>query len=117
MKTSTALILAGAGVVVLFVLTRKSTSLPASTFGSSQTTLLGGLGQLLGGAILGAGGTIRTASSPGVVTSSSTYAPGVGSNGDSEVAIVRSLDAGGIASYDAQGSPDAPVFGIAGVDY
>lgn len=117
MKTSTALILAGAGVLVVYVISRKSTALPL-TAANPSTSILGGLGQLLGGAILGAGGTVRAPSSPGVVTSSSSYsAPGIGSNGDSEVAIVRSLDAGGISSYDAQGTADAPVYGIAGLDY
>ncbi len=114
MKTSTALILAGAGVLVVYVISRKSTALPL-TAANPSTSILGGLGQLLGGAILGAGGTVRAPSSPGVVTSSSSYsAPGIGSNGDSEVAIV---DAGGISSYDAQGTADAPVYGIAGLDY
>lgn len=117
MKTSTALILAGAGVLVVYVLTRKTTTVPLTTAGASSS-VWGSLGQLLGGAILGAGGSIRSASSPGAVTNSSSYSsPGIGSNGDSEVAIVRSLDAGGISAYDAQGTSDAPVYGIAGIDY
>jgi hypothetical protein len=115
-KTSTVLIVAGAGVLVLYVLMRKSTPLPAASV-SGSTSLFGAAGQFLGG-ILSSGGMVRSASSPGAVTGTSSYsATGVGYNGDSEVAIVRSLDAGGISSYDAQGSADAPVYGIAGLDY
>lgn len=118
MKTSTVFILAGAGILAVFVLTRKSTPLPLSGQANAQSSLFGSLGQLLGGAILGANGTLRTASSPAAVTGTSSYsATGVGANGDSEVAIVGSLDAGGISAYDAQASSGSPVYGIAGLDY
>jgi hypothetical protein len=114
MKTSTLLIVAGAGLVVVYVLTRKSTPLPATSMGA-PTSLFGAAGQLLGGLL--SGGVLRAPSSGGITNSSGYMQPGVGSNGDSEVAIVRSLDAGGISSYDAQGTSDNPVYGIAGLDY
>lgn len=116
MKTSTILIVAGAGVLVLYVVMRKSTPLPAASV-SGSTSLFGAAGQFLGG-ILSGTGTVHAPSSPGAVTNSSGYMqPGIGSSGDSEVSIVKSLDAGGISSYDAQGTSDAPVYGIAGIDY
>lgn len=121
MKLSTGIILGVAGVGVVYLVTRPKT--PPLTLGATTapTSLLGGLGQFLGGAILGAGSSLSRPSSPGAVSSSSSSASnntvGVGGNGDSEVAIVKSLDAGGISSYDAQSTDDAPVFGIAGLDY
>jgi hypothetical protein len=116
MKTSTIIIIAGVGLLGVYVLTRKSTPLPASSVGS--TSLIGAAGQFLGGILSGAG-TLHAPSSPGAVTASSgsgIMAPAA-SSGDSEVAIVKSLDAGGISSYDSQGTSDAPVYGIAGLDY
>lgn len=117
MKTSTIVILAGVGLIGVYVLTRKSTPLPASSVAGS-TSLLGAAGQFLGGILSGAG-TLHAPSSPGAVTASSgsgIMQPG-SSSGDSEVAIVKSLDAGSISAYDSQGTSDAPVYGIAGIDY
>jgi len=114
-KTSTALILAAAGVVVVYFVTRPKTPALSTALGSKPSSGFGALGQILGGFVLGAGGSVTKTSSPNVVTTSSGGSSGY--SGDTEVQIVKSLDSGGISAYDAQGTSDAPVYGIAGIDY
>lgn len=105
MKTSTIVILAIAGVGIVYFATRpKTTTLPLGTGSSSSNSLLGQLGAIAGGFIVGAGGTISRPVATGA---------GGGGGGDSEVSIVKGLDSTNIDAYDAQGD----VYGIAGIDY
>jgi hypothetical protein len=107
-KTSTILILAAAGVGVVYFVTRPKTSLPfgSSAATSSTNSLFGQLGALAGGFIVGSGGG-------GFSRPVSSGAGGGSGGGDNEVAIVRGLDSANIDAYDAQGD----VYGIAGLDY
>jgi hypothetical protein len=124
-KTSTIIILGVAGVGVLYLATRPSSSLSSlSTGKTTNASFLGQIGQVLGGAIVGAGGTVTKPSSAGVGSSGSSSSSSGGINDSSLVNAsnqsafnVNLLDSSGIDSYDAQGTPDAPVYGIAGIDY
>ena len=109
MKTSTVLVIALAGVAIVYVVTRPKTStLPLSTGTTSTNSLLGQLGALAGGLIVGAGGTV---SRP---TATAAGSNGGGGLSESEL---KSLDSTNIDAYDAQGTTTTPVYGIAGLDY
>lgn len=120
MKLSTVLILGGAGVVVIYLATRSSSSSVASVAAAqknSQLTGLAGLGALISGAIVGAGGTVTRPASVGTVSSGGSSSSSNASSSGITPQEVASLDATNVAAYDAQGSTDAPVYGIAGIDY
>ena len=83
MKTSTAIILAAAGVAVLFIATRSSAPrLPVGTTTSSSSAALGGLGSFFGGLIASGGGALSSIFGGG--SSSSSSGPAVPSNFDTD---------------------------------
>lgn len=81
MKTSTAILLAVAGVAVVFIATRSSAPrLPVGTTSSSASSAIGGLGAFFGGLIANGGGAISSLFGGG--SSSSSSGPTVPSNFD-----------------------------------
>lgn len=117
MNTGTALILAGAGVGVIYFITRPTTP-PLLGIGSTSlttsTSLGSGLGALLGSFVSSAnGGTQKTFSGPSSGSSTSISATNSGITPQE----VKELDTQNVADYDAQATPDQPVYGIAGIDY
>jgi hypothetical protein len=117
MKTSTLIIIGGAGVAVVYLATRPTTPAVPLGYGvpTSTNSLLGNLGAFLGGAIVGGGGVAKAPASIGTVSSGSSSSASVSQGITPQE--VASLDAANVAAYDAQGSPDAPVYGVAGIDY
>ncbi len=119
MKTSTVLILGGVGLVGVYILTRPSTTPILGIGGTTSSTrtaatIGSGLGALLGSLVSSSnGGTQKTFTGPSS-GSSSSISP---SNAGITPQEVKSLDSTNIDDYDAQGTPDQPVYGIAGIDY
>lgn len=90
------------GVVVLVKMLGPSAIAPQSKAPTDRISLNGliGLGSALGGLFGSKGGT----SAPAVVDSASGL-------------MATREEWTNVAAYDAQGTPGAPVFGIAGLDY
>ena len=120
MKTGTVLILAGVGVAAVYFFTRPSTP-PLLGIGGTKSTSTStwanvgaGLGGLLGGFVSSSnGGTTKTFNGPSSGGSTSISPTNAGITPQE----VRELDSQNVADYDAQGTPDQPVYGIAGLDY
>lgn len=117
MKTGTALILAGGGLVAVYFLTRPTTPPLLGIGGTKPTTtnsVLGGIGALLGGFVSSANGTTQKTFTGPSSGGSSSISP---SNAGITPQEVKSLDSQNVADYDAQATPSDPVYGIAGLDY
>ncbi len=118
MKTGTVLILAGVGLVGVYVLTRPTTT-PLLGIGNTKTNTTAsaigsGLGALLGSFVSsGNGGTQKTFSGPSSGSSTNISLTNSGITPQE----VKALDSQNVADYDAQATPDEPVYGIAGLDY
>lgn len=119
MKTATVVILAAGGVAAVYFFTRPTTTPILGIGGTSKSTstwtsIGAGLGGLLGGFVSsGNGGTQKTFSGPS--SGSSTSISPVNSGITPQE--VKALDSQNVADYDAQATPDQPVYGIAGLDY
>lgn len=117
MKTSTLLILGGIGVAVVYFATRPTTTPLLNLGGSSASktnNVFGALGGLLGGFVSTVGGAKQTVFSGPSSGSSSNVSP---INSGITPQEVRALDSTNVDSYDAQGTADDPVYGVAGLDY
>ena len=126
MKTEDGLIIGGVvlggALLIYLVSSKKSTSLSSAAANSNLASaggFLSGLGSLAGGIGKLIGGS-STGSPPPAY--SSTSAPN--SSGPSPIGYdsqgfftVSDAEIGNVTAYDAQGTTDAPVFGIAGLDY
>jgi len=119
MKPTTAIILGAAGLAVVYFVTRPTTS-PALSLGGSTSkgntlsNAFGALGGLLGGFVSSSNGSLQNVFSGPSSGSSQNISP---LNYGITPQEVRALDSVNVGEYDAQGSPDAPVYGIAGLDY
>lgn len=113
MKTSTVLILAGAGAAILVLYTRSKSSTPASLFGapSAATAAVGGLFSGLGSSL----GKLFSSgpSSPTSVNTTQSVASSPISTGSDGGFAVSDSEIGNISSYDAQSG----AVGIYGIDY
>lgn len=119
MNWGTGLILAGAGVGVVYFVTRPKTTPLLGIGGTTKTTTTGNLVGSALGALLGTyvssanGGTQKTFSGPSSGSTTSISATNAGITPQE----VAALDAQNVADYDAQATPDNPVYGIGGIDY